>query len=160
MGTKLWVSHLDKKPERQEKKKKQNLLEQTFMFVCVEGIFKLKAKQRVTKKLCGSSKIVPWRVIVLRESLGIYSIFCDEARGKLTKWIMRFWKVSKKNLWVQSKETKELSLKKKKKKSSGWSCFCISDPGSGILEDWCHYPAHTQPAQLHHVMFFWLFQRA
>lgn len=129
MGTKLWVSHLDKKPERQEKKKKQNLLEQTFMFVCVEGIFKLKAKQRVTKKLCGSSKIVPWRVIVLRESLGIYSIFCDEARGKLTKWIMRFWKVSKKNLWVQSKETKELSLKKKKKNRQGGvvSVFQILD---------------------------------
>ena len=106
----------------------QNLLEQTFMFVCVEGIFKLKAKQRVTKKLCGSSKIVPWRVIVLRESLGIYSIFCDEARGKLTKWIMRFWKVSKKNLWVQSKETKELFLKKKKNRQGGVvSVFQILD---------------------------------
>lgn len=57
----------------------------------------------------------------------------------------------------QEKKIFEVDPKKQKNflnTSSGWSPFCISNPGSGILEDQCHHPVRIQSVQLHRVMFF------
>lgn len=63
----------------------QNLPEEAIMFVCAEDIFRWKARQRGTQKRFGSSNICPCCVVVLHESLGVYNVFCDEARGKISK---------------------------------------------------------------------------
>lgn len=122
------------------------------MFVCAEGIFKFKAKQWVTKKIFGSSILFPSRVIGLCQNLGIYNIFCDEARDKLSKWIMCFWKISKQIFECNPKKEKSAL-----KKILGVELFLYLKSWIRNIGRSCHYPAHVQPVPPHHVIFFWLF---